>query len=76
MKQVSLIFDKTQNSAWRWPFAVDAMLHLSATFRLENENDCEYEFSVMGTRITFKERNFSKCACSELRTRSRLRIPI
>ena len=38
----------------------------------------EYEFSVLTTRFRFGGRNFSKCACSELktRTRSRHRTPI
>ena len=49
-----------------------------ATFRLQYEDDYEYEFSVLSTRCRFKGRNFSKCACSELktRTRSRPRTPI
>ena len=49
-----------------------------ATFRSEYEYDYEYEFSVLSTRCWFKGRNFSKCACSELktRTRSRPRTPI
>ena len=44
------------------------------TFRSEYE----YEFSVLSTRISFRGRHFSKCACSErkTRTRSRTRTPI
>ena len=51
---------------------------LLATFISEYEYDYEYEFSVLSTRCRFKGRNFSKCACSELksRTRSRPRTPI
>ena len=37
-----------------------------ATFRLQNEDDYEYEFSVLSTRFRFGGRKFSKCACSEL----------
>ena len=57
-------------------------LHVSAnllgTFRSEGEDDYEYEFSVLSMRITFGGRHFSKCACSEqkTRTRSRPRPPI
>ena len=49
-----------------------------ATFRLQYEDDYEYEFSVLSTRFRFGGRKFSKCACSELktRTRSRPRTPI
>ena len=47
-------------------------------FRLQYEDDYEYEFSVLSTRSRFKGRTFSKCACSELktRTRGRPRTPI
>ena len=43
------------------------------TFRLEYEDDHEYEISVLSMRLRFGGRNFSKCACSELKipTRSR-----
>ena len=41
------------------------------TFILEDEND--YEFSVLSTRIRFGGRHFSKCACSEQKTRTRSR---
>ena len=49
-----------------------------ATFRLQYEDDYEYEFSVLSTRFRFGGRNLSKCACSELKTRtcSRPRTPI
>ena len=49
-----------------------------ATFRLEYEDDYKYEFSVLSMRFRFGGRKFSKCACSELetRTRSRPRTPI
>ena len=45
-----------------------------ATFKLQYE----FEFPVLSTRFRFGGRNFSKCACSELktRTRSRPRTPI
>ena len=48
------------------------------TFRSEDEDDYEYEFSVLSMRIMFGGRYFSKCACSEqkTRTRSRSRPPI
>ena len=44
-----------------------------ATFRLQYEDDYEYEFSVLSTRFWFGGRKFSKCACSELKTRARSR---
>ena len=47
-----------------------------ATFRLQCEDDYEYEFSVLSTRYRFGGRKFSKCACSELKTRTRCRPPI
>ena len=48
------------------------------TFRSEDEGDYEYEFSVLSMRIRFESRHFSKCACSEQKTRtlSRPRPPI
>ena len=48
------------------------------TFRSEDEDDHEYEFSVLSMRIRFEGRHFSKCAFSEqkTRTRSRPRPPI
>ena len=51
---------------------------LLGTFRSEDEDDYEYEFSVLSMRIMFGGRYFSKCACSEqkTRTRSRSRPPI
>jgi len=49
-----------------------------ATFRLQDEDHYEYEFSVLSTRCRFGGRKLSKCACSELktRTRGRPRTPI
>ena len=44
-----------------------------AAFRLQYEDDYEYEFSVLSTRFRFGGRKFSKCACSELKTRTRSR---
>mgnify|MGYP007058634834 CR=1 FL=1 len=44
-----------------------------ATFRLQYEDDYEYEFSVLSTRFRFGGRKFSKCACSEIKTRARSR---
>ena len=51
---------------------------LLGTFRSEDEDNCEYEFSILSMRIRFGGRHFSKCACSEqeTRTRSRPRPPI
>ena len=48
------------------------------TFRSEDEDDYEYEFSVLSMRIRFGGRHFLKCACSEQKTctRSRPRPPI
>ena len=40
------------------------------TFRSEDEDDYECEFSVLSMRIRFGGRHFSKCACSEQETRS------
>ena len=39
---------------------------LIATFRLEYEDDYEYEFTVLNTRFRLPSRIFSNCACSEL----------
>ena len=49
-----------------------------ATFRLQYEEDYEYEFSVLSTRFRFEGQKCSKCACWELKTRtsSRPRTPI
>ena len=44
-----------------------------ATLRLQYDDDYEYEFAVLSTRFRFGGRKFSKCACSELKTRSRSR---
>ena len=51
---------------------------LLGTLRLEDEDDYEYKFSVLSTRIRFGGQHFSKCACSEQKTctRSRPRPPI
>ena len=38
-----------------------------AIFRLECEDDYEYEISVLSMRFRFGGRKFSKCACSELK---------
>ena len=49
------------------------LLHICiiiATFRLECEDDNEYEFSVLNKRLGFGGRKFSKSACSELKTRN------
>ena len=49
------------------------LLHICiiiATFRLECEDDNEYEVSVLNKRLGFGGRKFSKCACSELKTRN------
>ena len=37
------------------------------TFRSENEDDYEYEFSVLSMRIRFGGRHFSKYAYSDLK---------
>ena len=56
----------------------DVAIRVIATFRLQYENDYEYEFSVLSTRFRFGGRKFSKGACSEFKTRthSRPRTPI
>ena len=43
------------------------------TFRSEDEDDYEYEFTVLSMRIRFGSRHFSKCGCSEQKTRTRSR---
>ena len=50
----------------------------SVTFRLQYEDDYEYNFSVLSTRCRFGGQKISKCACSELKTqtRSHSRTPI
>ena len=47
------------------------------TFRSEDEDEYQHEFSVLRMCIRFEDRHFSKCACSEqkTRTRSRPRLP-
>ena len=39
---------------------------LIATFRLEYEDDYEYEVTVLSMRFRLEGRKFSKCACSVL----------
>ena len=48
------------------------------TFRSEDEDNYEYEFSVLSTRTSKDVGLQTLCACSEwkTRTRSRLRPPI
>ena len=77
------IIEETRSCIFRWRSRCRRRrLCLSslilATFRLQYEDDYEYEFSVLSTRFRFGGRKFSKCACSELktRTRSRPRTPI
>jgi len=55
------------SALWWNVFTVKAL----ATYRLRYEDDYEYEFSVLTTRFRFGGRKFSKCACSELKTRPR-----
>ena len=66
--------DTETQEAERWLRTEESL----ATFGLEYEDDYEYEFSVLSTRFRFEGRKFSKCACSEhkTRTRSRPRTPI
>ena len=47
-----------------------------ATFRLQYEDGYVYEFYMLNTRLKFEGRKFSKCACSELKTRTRPLTPI
>ena len=51
---------------------------LIGTFTSQDENEYQYEFSVLDMRIRFGDRHFSKCAYSEQKscTRSRPRPPI
>ena len=46
-------------------------LNLLGTFRAEDEDDHEYEFSVLCMRIRFGGQHFSKCLWSEQKTRTR-----
>ena len=68
------------NAHWIGTMKTDSAVQyvVLATFRLQYEDDYEYEFSVLSTRFRFGGRKFSKCACSELKTRShsRPRTPI
>ena len=68
----------TSSEKWSCSTCSTYNTHLIATFRLHYEDDYEHEFSVLSTRFRFGGRKFSKCACSELktRTRSRPRTPI
>ena len=66
---VSYLHQRSRNI----PNRLAGSLIVLATFRLQYEDDCEYEFSVLSTRFRFGGRKFSKCACSELKTRSRSR---
>ena len=47
------------------------------TFRSEDKDNLEYEFPVLSMRIRFggrrRGRHFSKCACSERKTRTRIK---
>ena len=54
-------------------FAVAVVLVKLATFGLQYEDDYEYEFSVLSMRFRFGGRKLWKCACSELKTRTRSR---
>ena len=44
-----------------------------ATLRLQYEDDYKYQFSILSTCFRFGGQKFSKCACSELKTRTRSR---
>ena len=44
------------------------LLEIIGTFRSEDEY--EYEFSMLSMRIRFGGRHFSKCVCSEQKTRN------
>ena len=48
------------------------------TFKSEDKDEYQYEFSILSMRIRFGDRHFSKCACSEQKTctRSHPRPPI
>ena len=48
-----------------------ATTNMLATFRLQYEDDYQYEFSVLSTGFRLGGRKFSKCACSELKTSTR-----
>ena len=53
-------------------FSVSFFAEKLGTFRLEDEDDYEYgQFSVLSMGIRFEGRHFSKCACSEQKTRTR-----
>ena len=48
-------------------FCCTGLIQMPATFRLQYENDYEYDFSVLSTRCRFGGRKMSKCACSNLK---------
>ena len=77
-KSCSILAEKITKKMLRSNDEVELVMVLLATFRLEYEDDHEHEFSIPSTRFRFGGPKFSKCACSELetRTRSRLRTPI
>ena len=54
-------------------YDVSAIQNILGTFRSDDDDDYEYEFSVLSMRIRFGGRHFSKCACSEQKTRTRSR---
>ena len=54
-------------------FDSDLQIAVWGTFRLQYEDGYEYELSVLSMRFRFGGREFSKCACSELKTRTRIR---
>ena len=51
-------------------FTIPLLLEI---FRSKDKDNSEFEFSVLSMRIRFGGRHFSKCACSERKTRSRTR---
>ena len=71
----------TQSSSRTLKYKVGVVVVVAAvlaTFRLQYEDDDEYEFSVLSTCCRFGGRNVFKCACSELETHtgSNPRTPI
>ena len=69
-------FQKTAEGSNHWFISIVLSSLLVATFRSGDEDDYEYEFSVLSMGIRFGGRHFSKCACSEQKTRTRPRPPI
>ena len=49
---------------------------MDGTFRSEDKDDYECDFSVLSMRIRFRGLHFSKCACSERKARTRSRRPM